>query len=106
LSLHTVYPAVEFSSYSWEHGEMAKLNSGDYRNQGKSISYAENVGRTGLAFLGALISISHFEEAPEKKCSYPGSWIGHANEVYRLADQMESIMPDQAAELRYLAART
>lgn len=85
---------------------MAKLNSVGYRDQGRGTSYAENVGRTGRAFLSALISISHSEQSPDKDCSYPGSWTGHVNEVYRMADQMESVMPDQAAEFRYLATRT
>lgn len=68
-------------------------------------SYVENVCRATLALFAAILAIAPVQS--ESKAAKPAdsdrAGTQARDELYRLARDMESAMPNQAAELRYLA---
>ena len=62
-------------------------------------SYAENVGIAFRSLLAALLAIK-----PQQPAS-PRAKVQNQLAVFRLAKQYESLSPNLAAELRYIASR-
>lgn len=77
------------STISFTHAARGEANSG----------YAENVGRAFRSFLAALLAIK-----PEQAAT-PRAKVRNQLAVFRLARQYESLSPNLAAELRYIASR-
>ncbi|MET0963328.1 MAG: hypothetical protein ABWY05_11035 [Noviherbaspirillum sp.] len=66
---------------------------------GDSTSYAENVGRAFRSLLAALLAVK-----PQESVS-PRAKLRSQLAVFRLAKQYESLSPNLAAELRFIASR-
>jgi hypothetical protein len=73
-------------------------------------AYAKNVGQAGRSFLAALLAIEPHRSAQaaakavrtrDNKHQSAGSLL----RLYGLACQSDSVMPNLAAELRYIASR-
>ena len=62
-------------------------------------SYAENVGRAFRSLLAALLAIK-----PQQPAT-PRARLRDQLAVFRLAAQYESLSPNLASELRYIASR-
>lgn len=70
-------------------------------------SYTENLGRAARSFIAALLAIdpAKVESGPTVgKMSVQTSQADY-EELERLAHEFDLIMPNQAAELRYLVSR-
>jgi hypothetical protein len=70
-------------------------------------TYGENLGRAARSFIAALLAIdpARIETAPAEANAAPEDKSITAVELSRLAREFDAIMPNQAAELRYLAGR-
>jgi hypothetical protein len=70
-------------------------------------SYAENLGRAARSFIAALLAIdpARVAAAPALVAASTEDKAVTAAELSRLAREFDAIMPNQAAELRYLAGR-
>ncbi|RJG06646.1 hypothetical protein D3870_12040 [Noviherbaspirillum cavernae] len=81
---------------------MSRSNLATYPAVHAGPSYAENVARAALALAAAVLAL-----APLKSNAVEQEHVRMHNttELYRLANQFESSMPSQAAELRHLAGR-
>ncbi|MGZ3241324.1 MAG: hypothetical protein ACXWIN_06540 [Burkholderiaceae bacterium] len=66
-------------------------------------TYAENLWHAFQVFVAALIGDKPTTQPPAQKLDKDR--IESINELYRLAKQFDATMPNQAAELRDLAAR-
>ncbi|QAU34993.1 hypothetical protein [Janthinobacterium sp. 17J80-10] len=69
-------------------------------------SYSENLGRAARSFIAALLAIdpARVEAAPVLAKATEDK-AATAAELSRLAREFDAFMPNQAAELRYLAGR-
>lgn len=67
-------------------------------------SYSENLGRAARSFIAALLAIdpARVEAAPAEAAASEDNALTAA-ELSRLAREFDAFMPNQAAELRYLA---
>ena len=79
-------------------------------NADRGYSYGENLGRAARAFLAALLAVEPAKQASKQVAASKGRLperdrLKGVEELYSLAKQFDSIMPNQAAELRYLAGR-
>ena len=70
-------------------------------------SYGENLGRAARSFIAALLAIdpARIEAASAQTAAAQEDKSVTAAELSRLAREFDTIMPNQAAELRYLAGR-
>lgn len=84
----------------------SKLASYPYANP-TGTSYGENLGRAARSFLAALLAIepAKAEAAVARVSDTEPDRAATAAELQRLARKFDAIMPNQAAELRYLAGR-
>jgi hypothetical protein len=76
-------------------------------NANHSHSYGENLGLAARAFLAALLAVepAKLEAAATNDRVSERVRLKGVEELYSLAKQFDSTMPNQAAELRYLAGR-
>lgn len=70
-------------------------------------SYSENLGRAARTFIAALLAVNpaKFEATQARVPAVQKDKAATAAELHRLACEFDAIMPNQAAELRYLAGR-
>lgn len=84
---------------------MSTSNLAAYPESTANYSYTENVCRAALALIAAVLALTPFQ--PNTKAAHPipadYANVEARNELYRLAKEVEPIMPNQAAELRYFA---
>jgi len=86
---------------------MSRANFASYPYVSPIHSYGENLGRAARSFLAALLAIdtAKVEPAQANVTTARIDKAATAKELNRLAREFDSIMPNQAAELRYLACR-
>lgn len=83
---------------------MSKSNVATYPEANAGYSYLENVFRAALALIAAALAVTPLQpqtKTVEATSDYVN--VQARKELYRLAKEVEPIMPNQAAELRYLA---
>lgn len=68
-------------------------------------TYSANLGRAARTFLAALLAVepSKIDTVLTRHASGAQDQAAGIDELNHLADHFDSIMPNQAAELRYLA---
>lgn len=84
---------------------MSRTNFATYPYVSPIHSYTDNLGRAARSFIAALLAIE-----PARAGAAPAAAVAEdkavtAAELSRLAREFDAIMPNQAAELRYLAGR-
>lgn len=86
---------------------MFRTNFATYPYVSPVQSYTENLGRAARSFIAALLAIDpvRVEAAPALATASKEDRAVTAAELNRLAREFDAIMPNQAAELRYLAGR-
>lgn len=86
---------------------MFRSNFATYPYVSPVHSYTENLGRAARSFIAALLAIdpARVETAPVLATANKEDKAVTAAELSRLAREFDAIMPNQAAELRYLAGR-
>jgi hypothetical protein len=68
------------------------------------LSYTQNVGRAARALLAALLAVNARPATPAKRALDRDRELS-LRELYRLAAGYDSVMPNLAQELRYIASR-
>lgn len=86
---------------------MSRSNFATYPYDNPIHAYGENLGRAARTFIAALLAIdpAKVNASPATITAAPHDRVATAAELNRLARHFDSIMPNQAAELRYLACR-
>lgn len=86
---------------------MFRSNLATYPYVSPVHSYSENLGRAARTFIAALLAIdpARANAAPVLASASKEDKAVTAAELSRLAREFDAIMPNQAAELRYLAGR-
>ncbi|RJG00357.1 hypothetical protein [Noviherbaspirillum sedimenti] len=86
---------------------MFRSNLATYPYINPISSYGENLGRAARSFIAALLAIdpAKVNASPAKVKAVQEDKAVTAAELSRLAREFDAFMPNQAAELRYLAGR-
>lgn len=86
---------------------MFRSNFATYPYVSPVHTYSENLGRAARSFIAALLAIdpARVDAAPALASASKEDKSVTAAELSRLAREFDAIMPNQAAELRYLAGR-
>jgi hypothetical protein len=80
---------------------MFRSNLATYPYISHGPTYGQNLARATRGFLAALLAVDPEELAPEHEAD--GEKEEGIEEINALASRFDDIMPNQAAELRYLA---
>jgi hypothetical protein len=85
--------------------EMFRSNLATYPETNAGYSYVENVFRAAFALIAAILAVTPFQSNANTAKPAASDYADTQTraELYRLAREVESISPNQAAELRYLA---
>ncbi len=84
---------------------MFRTNLATYPYVNPVNSYAENLGRAARSFLAALLAVDQrrIDALAKNTVATDQNEAASIDELNRLADHFDAIMPNQAAELRFLA---
>ena len=84
---------------------MFRSNLATYPYVNPVNSYTENLGRAARSFLAALLAVDQrrIDAIAKNTAVADNNKAAGIAELNRLADHFDAVMPNQAAELRFLA---